>query len=203
MLQRVLFHAKVIFSKIIYWEEASWLLQLVHLREKLPFVQCRALPEVRGTVSTPWRSCCLAAAWAWPSVSEAGLPQSKADRPLLLHPNPDCFSLLCSMWHRAQFIQCVVSFPSRPSQSSNIFLHCDLRLYPHCTLKQVWKPVLVLEVERQLGHFTQHLASLAPRLVPCAIIITLREDFFPAKNTWNMWRFLRVFSTTFIFFSLW
>lgn len=99
---------------------------------------------------------------------------------------------------------CVVSFPSRPSQSNNIFLHCDLRLYPHCELKQVWKPVLALKVERQLRHFTQHLTctSLAPHLVPCAIIIILWEDFFPAKNAWNKWGFSQLLFFFFFLFFL-
>lgn len=79
-------------------------------------------------------------------------------------------------------VTCTVLFPSEHLQSSNTYLHGDLRLCLQCILKLkwIWKAILAVKVHGQLVHCTQHLTCIpsASHLMSCAIKIILWEGIF-------------------------
>lgn len=79
-------------------------------------------------------------------------------------------------------VTCTVLFPSEHLQSSNTYLHGDLRLCLQCILKLkwIWKAIFAVKVHGQLVHCTQHLTCIpsASHLMSCAIKIILWEGIF-------------------------
>lgn len=146
-------------------------------------------------VSMPWMSCCQAAAWAWLSVGKAVLPRPTAERPFLLYPNPDSFSLLCSLWRRTQLIR-VPSFISIRAFTEQWYISS-------LGFKALPIPQIKTGLETscwprgwEAAQATLHSAwPASPQHLiwrPYAIIIILWEDFFPAKNAWKIWGFSQI-----------
>lgn len=195
VLQRVLFNEKVILAKIIYWKKASWLLQLIHHREMVPFNLRNAQPRPSFEGWFPCRE--------W--VAARQLLEHNSVLVRQVHPDPRqrdlsyctqilalflCF-VVCDT--ELSLFMCIILFPSGHLQSNNTFLQWALKLCPYCKLKQVWKLVLAQRLRSSSSTLqsawpaSQHLV-----LCPCAIIILLWEDFFPAKNACKMWGFCRL-----------
>lgn len=160
-----MFWEKVPLAKVIYWEKANCLLWLMCLRESSACAMQSLALSYGGHFPYFDLSCCQAAACTLVRVGEAAPPQPTAEKPFLLDPNPGFSSLLCSLWHRAQFVHvhCFISsreFTEQPCTSS-----LGSKALPS-KLKQVWKLVIGLQVGKQLKHLTQHLTwiSSAPHL---------------------------------------
>lgn len=112
LLQRVLLSEKTIPAKITYWGNASWLLPLIHLSQTLPFNLCHTELQPRLEEGFPLHECVAARQLLeCVLVLDRPSPPSQGRETYLLYQNPNSFPLLCSPWHRAQFIHvhCFIS----------------------------------------------------------------------------------------------